>query len=107
DVQIEEILDSPESSLLNIVGTSILTNNAQSDLLDFIEALFENKEDEFESLYTFITSFETEISTGSQFNNEDKRVILTLCSIARYSVYYEKKRKDKDWEISVGNIIAG
>ncbi|WDO12336.1 hypothetical protein MH928_13505 [Flavobacterium sp. WW92] len=36
----------------------------------------------------------------------DKEILLTVLSITEASLLYGKERKDKDWETSVGNIVA-
>jgi len=76
-------------------------------LSGFITSLFLLVEEEYEDIHDFVVSYELSVINNSEFNDEDKRIILTTSSLSRYSFYYEKKRKDKDWETSVGNIMAG
>lgn len=63
--------------------------------------LLEN--DEYERIYQFIIFYESTVIASDQFTSEDKRIILITSSISRFSLYYGRKRKDKDWDSSVGN----
>jgi hypothetical protein len=103
---ITDIVNSPGNSLDTIIANSHLTNQAKASLSGFIDSLLLLQEEEYEDIHEFIVTYESSIIGNMVFNNEDKRVILTTSSIARYSFYYGKKRKDKDWETSVGNIAA-
>ena len=105
-LQINNIVNAPQSSLNTIIANSHLTNQAKTNLSGFINSLLFLKNEEYEDIYEFIITYESSIVGNMVFNNEDKRIILTISSLARYSFYYEKKRKDKDWETSVGNIVA-
>lgn len=103
---IEEILDDPEDSFEDILSESTLTNQARLSFEDFVNDLIAIQDEEFDSIYNVITNYESAISVNPLFTNEDKRVILLVSAIARYSIYYEKRRDDDDWEHSVGNIAA-
>lgn len=100
------IVNSPENSLNTIIANSYLTNQAKLSLSGFINSLLLLQDEEYENIHEFIITYESSIIENMALNNEDKRVILTTSSIARHSFYYGKKRKDKDWETSVGNIAA-
>lgn len=103
---IEEILDDPEDSFEDILSESTLSNQARLSFEDFVNDLIAIQDEEFDSIYNVVTNYESEISINPLFTNEDKRVILMVSSIARYSIYYEKRRDDDDWEHSVGNMAA-
>lgn len=103
---IEGILDNPEDSFEDIILNSTLSNQARLSFEDFVNDLIDIQDEEFDSIYNVITNYESEISINPLFTNEDKRVILLVSAIARYSIYYEKGRDDDDWEHSVGNIAA-
>lgn len=103
---ISDIVNSPGNSLNTIITNSHLTNHAKLSLTGFIDSLLFLQAEEYEDIHELIITYESFVIENMTLNNEDKRVILTTSSIARYSFYYEKKRKDKDWETSVGNIAA-
>lgn len=105
--QIINPFNTTESSLSTIIANSQLTNQAKVSLSGFITSLFLLVEEEYKDIHDFVVSYELSVINNSEFNDEDKRIILTTSSLSRYSFYYEKKRKDKDWETSVGNIMAG
>lgn len=105
--QINNPLNTTESNLNTIIGNSQLTSQAKISLSGFINSLFLLVDEEYEDIHEFIIAYELGTINNSEFNDEDKRIILTTSSLSRYSFYYEKKRKDKDWETSVGNIMSG
>lgn len=104
---IADILNSPDTSLTNIIDSSAMTSYSKIQFEDFIDSLMMMNEEEFEDIYDFITLYESSVLINISLNSNDKRIILTVASLARHSFYYSKKRKDKDWETSVGNIAAG
>lgn len=104
---IADILNSPDTSLTNIIDSSAMTSYSKIQFEDFIDSLMMMNEEEFEDIYDFITLYESSVLIDISLNSNDKRIILTVASLARHSFYYSKKRKDKDWETSVGNIAAG
>lgn len=89
------------------ITSASMTNEAERSLSRFMSAvpLWENAE--YEKIHQAIISYESTVMTHPQFNSADKRIILTTSSIARYSLFYFKERKDKDWESSVGNRVGG
>ncbi len=101
-----DIINFPETSLNRIVLNSHLSNSAKTSLSNFINSLLLLEDEDYTAIYEFIVLYETTVIENTLFNSEDKRIILTTTSIARYSSYYQKGRKDKDWEILVGNIVA-
>src|SRR5690606_9318290 len=101
------ILDSPYVYLPDIMDSSDLTNNAKIQFTDFIDDLLLISDEEYEDIYEFIVLYEASVFSDVGYTHNDKRIILTVTAIIRYSFYYGKGRKDKDWETSVGNIVAG
>ena len=65
----------------------------------------------YEIVYQFIIAYETGIIANGDYDAHDKRIILTTTSITRYAFYFAKthrrKPRDRDWDISWGNIIGG
>lgn len=104
--EIEEILLDPQGSFDFILENACLSDTAQNNFLDFINALMQINEEEFSSLYTFIVLYESEVQNNASISSEDKSIILRICSIIRHSIFLEKGRDDGDWDTSVGNIAA-
>lgn len=103
---INTIVTNPENSTVSIIENSILTPQGKADLRTLIDSLAAIKDESYQDIHGFITSYESEILSSTVLNNQDKRIILTTSSIARHSVYYDEIR-DRDWDSSVGNIIGG
>jgi hypothetical protein len=105
--EIQEIVNNPQSELNESIANSSMTNGAKDSLSSFMNTLLLWENDEYETIYQSIISYESSVIANTQFTSEDKRIILTTSSIARYSLYYAKERKDKDWDSSVGNRVGG
>lgn len=105
--EIYEIITNPQSKLEGAIANSSLTSIAKLSLSNFMNTITTLENEEYESLYQTIVSYESSVMTDSQFTNEDKRIILTTSSVVRYSLYFAKERKDKDWDSSVGNRAGG
>ena len=104
--EIQEIIDNPEGKLDNLLANSSMTDAAKISLYSFMNATLLWENEDYEIIYQSIISYESAVMDSTEFNDEDKRVILTTSSIARYSIYYEKKRKDEDWDSNVGNRVG-
>lgn len=104
--EIQQIIDSPQLKLEQAIANSGMTTAAQASLSGFMASLLLWDADEYGEIHQSIVSFEASVISEPQFTAEDKRIILTTSSIARYSLYYAKERKDKDWETSVGNRVG-
>lgn len=102
--KVAAIRDEPELSLNTIIAGSHLSTVAKQSLSHFIGSLLLLQEGDYTKAYNFMVSYETSVIESTLFNNEDKRVILTTTALIRYSSIEKKRRKDKDWETSVGNI---
>ncbi|WP_409415798.1 hypothetical protein [Flavobacterium sp. PS2] len=103
---INTILINPQNSGTTIIENSVLTAHAKTKITAFLDSLATIKTNPYKDIYDFVTAYESEVLSNDLLNNEDRRVILTTTSIARYSIYYEKK-KDRDWDSSYGNHIGG
>jgi len=103
---IAAILDNPSVRLNETLSNSSLSSPAKLSLSSFINGLISLGASSFDIQYSYIVSYESEASASGLLLQEDKRVVLTVATIARHSLYYRKRRKDKDWETSVGNIAA-
>lgn len=101
--EMQEIVENPQAKLDATIANSPMTNAAKLSLSNFLNDTLLWENNEYEAIYQSIILYETSIMTNTQFTDEDKRIILTTSSIARYSLYYARERKDKDWDGSVGN----
>jgi len=105
--QIAFIVTNP-SGALDTIGTSpALSASAAADFSEFMVTLDAAQDATFEEQYSLIITYEATLINNPAYSAADKEVILTSTSIARYTIYYRKKRKDRDWDTSVGNIVAG
>ncbi|WP_374173169.1 hypothetical protein [Flavobacterium tructae] len=103
---IQEIIDNPQTKLNQAIGNSIMTNLAKESLSNFMGDVLLRKNDPYTGIYQFIVSYESFAMNNPEFNNEDKRIILTTSSIVRYSLYYASGRKDEDWGSGVGHRVG-
>lgn len=88
-----------------VLRVSTLGVNARTSLLTFVDSLLLATDDPYIDIHSMIVFYEASILTNSALTSNDKRIILTTTSVARYSIYTEK-RKDKDWETGVSKIAA-
>ncbi|WP_294825176.1 hypothetical protein, partial [uncultured Flavobacterium sp.] len=93
------------SALDDILMDSSLGITAQSSLSGFIDSLLLLNSASFDDIYSMIVLYEASVLANSAFTTTEKRTILTTTSVARFSLH-RKKRKDKDWETSVGNYAG-
>lgn len=104
---IQETVNNPQAKLDEAIANSTMTNLAKGSLSSFMNDVLLWENDEYGAIYQSIISYESSVMTNPQFNNEEKRIILTTSSIVRHSLYYAKERKDEDWDSSVGNRVGG
>jgi len=105
-VMVNNIISNPKGSLNQIIGSSSLTSGAKSSLTGFIDEIEAIESEDYQEVYSYIQSYEALVLVNNSFTANDKRVLLSTSSIARYSLYDKKRPRDRDWETSVGNIIA-
>ena len=100
------IISSPQASLQAIFSNGSLSFGARASLSGFIDNLILHKDDEFDVIYGFILGYESMVMANGNFTTDEKRILLTTASIERFSAEYRKRRKDHDWELLVGNVVA-
>ena len=91
------------------LNNTILSPNAKISLGNFLSTLLAPgyETQNYKDILAGIVTYEAAISANSEFTANDKKVILTTTSIARYAVAHDKgKGKDKDWRLSVNNLTA-
>ncbi|MEO8239900.1 MAG: hypothetical protein ABI576_17480 [Flavobacterium sp.] len=87
---------------LNVDNPS-MTAAGKASLSNFIENIMEFNNGDYQSMLQSIALYQSNISTDTSYTSEDKCVILAISSIAGSSLFYEKKRGDKDWDTAIGN----
>jgi len=62
----------------------------------------------FDAVHEAITNYEQGIGTDASLPEGDRALLFTTAALLRYEldVQRRKKRKDRDWEMSVGHIAA-
>ena len=105
--EISEIITNPQSKLASVITNSSMASIAKLSLSNFMNTITTFENEGYEFLYQTIVSYESSVMNDPKFTSEDKRIILTTSSVVRHSLYFEKERKDKDWDSSVGNRAGG
>lgn len=103
---VEQIIYDPEHSLDIIVSEAGLPVKVKTKLDDLIGLASGVTTSNYQETLVDIISYEKGIITDVSLNLKEKEIILTVSSIVKYSLYDNGDRKDKDWDLSVGNIVA-
>lgn len=104
--ELENILQNPSNSLDAIVNNSGLPPLAKVDLTIFLSALIAIENDDFSGAKSLITAYESTVLLNPLYAENDKRILLTVSSIIRYSFYYRIGRDEGDWDSSVSHRAA-
>jgi hypothetical protein len=89
----------------DVLLDSSLGSTAKSSLSGFMDSLIAIIDGSYEEIYSMIVLYEDLVLANTGFTVTEKRIILTTTSVARFS-FHRKKRKDKDWETSVGSYAG-
>mgnify|MGYP003609756203 CR=1 FL=1 len=100
------ILDAPMERAGTVIENSQMSTSAKASMAGFLNYIFLHEKDGYEEIYSHIVSYEAGVSGTADLSAADKEKMLVTASIVRHSLYRSKKRKDKDWETSVGNIAG-
>ena len=96
--------------LSDVIATSNMTATGKYILSDFIHSFqfLSKKEDRYVLLYDFVVKFERGILRNPLLSETDKKTILTVSSIVRYSTYASKTESvegiDPDWTKLITHI---
>jgi len=110
---VDSILTNFQGNALTVISNSALSLSAKLSLNAFLNSLMSLRDQQkgYEEIYSFIVNYETTVNADNWFTTADKKIILTTASISRYAFYFatkhRRKPRDRDWEISWGNIVAG
>jgi hypothetical protein len=97
--------NAPDIALFTILEQSTLSQTAK-DTLSTVIGNYENwSHQPFDQTYGEIAEIEANVLNSPTLSENDQRVILSVTSVARYSLYHSCC-EDTDWEKSVGNIVA-
>lgn len=98
------MVNNPESSLDTFIENSDLTDLAKTSFSSFSTSLSFIESWDDDTFYSTITDYEQSVKADVNLTSEDNESILTATTLLKYSSTFRKKRrKDKDWEVSVGN----
>lgn len=98
------LLNDPQP-VNKILAQSSLSQNAKAGFVSFLDSLVIHGGEPYEDIHPIIVAYEASVAADTLYSPEEKRILLTTTSVARYSVS-ERKRKDKDWETAVTNIVG-
>lgn len=98
------IATSPADYHLAIANLG-MSSDASLSFSGFLTDLIVQQNNDYSALYNFIYNYEASVMAATTFTVNDKTILLTATSITRYSIY-RKKRKDRDWDTSVANVLA-
>ena len=99
-----------QNNVQDVLTSGSLSSAGTSSIETFFNLMvsFQSQNENYPAIYEAITVYEDSVISNTGLNNSDKKIILTTTSIARYAAYYSRqdgKGKDKDWRLSVGNIV--
>lgn len=107
------IMQSSENAL-QVIDDVNISQKARISLVNFLSTIeiYKTQGAEYDAIYQFIIAYEDSISQDSSLSSQDKQIIFTTSSIARYAHHFASLRKkkpprDKDWDANIGNITAG
>jgi hypothetical protein len=103
--QISWILSHESTALPQILASSSLSVPARLSLQSLVNNIFAPVPPSAEEAIAMITSYVNITKDVKSFSIEEKRILLTVCSLWDYSLR-RKRRPDLDWETSVGHIAA-
>lgn len=98
-------LNTPGDTLNTLLLSSDLSPAAQDILTEFINSYQKFADEPFSRAYDDIVLTEAEVSNSTALTTYERRILLTVTSVTRYSLYHSCC-EDTDWEKSVGNIVA-
>ena len=98
------MVNNPASSLDIFIENSDLTALAKTSFSSFATSLSLIESSDDDTFYSTITAYEQSVKADVNLSSADNESILTATTLLKYSCTFRKKRrKDKDWEVSVGN----
>ncbi|RZJ33119.1 MAG: hypothetical protein EOO51_14900 [Flavobacterium sp.] len=111
--RVDTIANGGINAAHQIISNAPLSIRGALSLSSFVDSLFDMKarESSYDDMYAYIMDYEAGVIAEPGYTAVDKKIILTTSSVARHGFYYASKKKkrprDRDWDISWGNIVAG
>lgn len=108
-VSTAQIIVITENNLTQVLFNSPLSLSSQDSLKALIDTILdlEANASSYEVVYDLIIAYESRIIKNVELPEAQRKIILTITSIARYASYYDKgKGKDKDWHLSKGSLTS-
>lgn len=107
--RVDYFINNPSLAIASAINASPLSSGAKSSLTNFAgtKLLECASMTSYDSIYNTVAYYEGQVLSNTGFTTQDKRCILSVTSIIRYSERRKKKPKkstDHDWEINVTNI---
>lgn len=112
NTRINYLLEHSTTCVNDVISSSSMSTAGKSSLTSFINffTTYIVTEGDCEVIYQKVVNYENEVINNPLLTSNDKCIILTTTSVARYSVCRAKKKPkkntDPDWTIFIGNIIA-
>lgn len=98
------MVNYPETSLDTFIENSNLTDIAKTSFSNFAISLSVIESSDDDTFYSTIINYEQSVKADINLTSADSESILTTTTLLKYSsIFRKKRRKDKDWEVSVGN----
>lgn len=96
---------NPSAAFLGVPTSLAFRTQLQDGIASL--ALLKNSDAGFGEVYTLLLACETS-ALNSGLSQKEKEALLSTYSIIRYSLYNSsrRKRKDRDWELLVGNYAG-
>ena len=111
-VRAAEILTDSVVATAEIFDDAPMSSKAKISLQTFTDSFLAvcKIEQDYAAIYNYVTAYEALVLDSTTFAAQDKKVILTITSIARHSASKKrrpKKNDDTDWESNIFHIIGG
>lgn len=107
---LETIITTAASNPELAFSYSALTPNGLASLLGITTILSQMYESDapYQQVYDAIVSYEGEVVSDPQLSTTDRNILLTSMAVVRQDATGRKprKRKDRDWEFSIGHVAA-
>lgn len=111
--RLDSLVFHPHASLEVLLLSSSISSKLKLDFSDFFEEAVQRAENatlSYSSFHAYCVDFEESILEDHTISLYEQRVILTTCSVFRYSTFAKKKRPkkntDPEWDLMVGNFTA-
>lgn len=104
-ILINQIITDPEKELYIFISEMGLSLTVAAKINDLIGLVVSYTNNPYAETLTAINSFENEVLSHATLDFQEKEILLSVTSIFKVSID-DNRNKDKDWDLSVGNIVA-